>query len=144
MALPDEADLDGVINRALALGKRLYIPKVNPENSTMEFFQYSGETERGAFNIQEPSSTSTDKTKPFCPEKETEPTLVLVPGRAFTPRGLRLGRGKGFYDKYLSRFFTEDGIKKGAVFAGVCLHFQLLSELPADEHDIRMDFIFQE
>ena len=136
MALPDEADLTEVIHSALAQRKRVYIPKVNPETSTMDFYQYNGETQTGTFNIQEP--VSTDKKNLFCPEAEMEPTLVLVPGRAFTKDGKRLGRGKGYYDKYLARLNKQAGI------AGVCLQFQLVGDLPADEHDIRMDFIFQE
>ena len=78
------------------------------------------------------------KPKLFCPESETEPTLVLVPGLAFTKNGKRMGRGKGYYDKYLTRLNKQAGI------AGICLQFQLVGDLPADEHDIRMDFIFQE
>lgn len=136
MALPDEADLTEVLHSALAQRKRIYIPKINPEDSTMEFYQYTGETEKGPFNIQQP--VSTDKSKLFCPETELEPTLVLVPGLAFTKNGKRMGRGKGYYDKYLTRLNKQAGI------AGVCLQFQLVGDLPADEHDIRMDFIFQE
>ncbi len=137
MALPDEADLTEVIHNALAQRKRVYIPKVIPENDTLEFYRYSpSDIATGSFNIQEP--TSTKESDLFCPETESEPTLVLVPGRAFTRDGKRLGRGKGHYDRYLARLNKQAGI------AGICLQFQLVDNLPADENDIRMDFIFQE
>lgn len=142
MALPDEADLSTVISKALELGKKVYIPKVFPESTTIEFYRAlpQSKTSKGSYGIEEPEVSS--QSECFEPEKlspeENNRSLILVPGRAFTQDGRRLGRGKGYYDKYLAR------IKKGAVLAGVCLQFQLLSDLPADAHDIRMDFIFQE
>ncbi|MDL2231485.1 5-formyltetrahydrofolate cyclo-ligase [Porphyromonadaceae bacterium OttesenSCG-928-L07] len=61
--------------------------------------------------------------------KEIE--LMIVPGVAFDPSGNRLGRGKGFYDRFLK--------KTQATKLGVCFPFQLLESVPADELDIRMD-----
>ena len=137
MALPDEADLTEVIHSAIAERKQVYIPKVYPDKGTMEFYRYSpSETQTGSYNIEEPTSLNQENL--FCPEKETNPILVLVPGLAFTKKGKRLGRGKGYYDKYLARLNKKAGI------GGVCLQFQLVDDLPTDENDIRMDFIFRE
>lgn len=57
--------------------------------------------------------------------------LVLVPGIAFDTKGNRLGRGKGFYDRFLK--------KLTAYKIGVCFDFQLFDEIPTNEYDIRVD-----
>jgi 5-formyltetrahydrofolate cyclo-ligase len=64
---------------------------------------------------------------------EAQPNIFLIPGLAFGIQGERLGRGKGFYDCYLS---TNKGIK-----IGVCFSEQLSHKIPMDEFDIRMNFI---
>lgn len=61
--------------------------------------------------------------------------LIIIPGIAFDKQKNRLGRGKGFYDKYL-----ETGVRVTKI--GVCFDFQLLTSLPVDKHDIKMDKIF--
>ena len=64
--------------------------------------------------------------------------LILVPGRAFTKDGRRLGRGKGFYDTYLSKIPSIFDIKK----SGVCFSQQLLPDIPTTPDDIMMDSIY--
>jgi 5-formyltetrahydrofolate cyclo-ligase len=80
----------------------------------------------GAFGISEPGPEAT-----VFPLNQLD--LVLVPGLAFDPRGRRLGRGKGFYDRLLAQV---SGVK-----CGVALDEQILEELPAEPHDIIMDYI---
>ncbi len=58
---------------------------------------------------------------------------ILVPGVAFDEEGHRMGRGRGFYDRFLSKF---NGKK-----IGVCFDIQIFPEVPRDPHDIRMDVI---
>ena len=63
------------------------------------------------------------------------PELILVPGLAFSHSGQRLGRGGGFYD----RFLVGQGAK---VFKlGVCFEFQLLESIPVEPHDAVMDVV---
>ena len=64
-------------------------------------------------------------------EKAPAPDLLLVPGVAFTDTGNRLGYGGGFYD----RFLKEHPCKT----IGIGYDFQLLKELPTEEHDICLD-----
>jgi 5-formyltetrahydrofolate cyclo-ligase len=61
--------------------------------------------------------------------------LIVVPGLAFTDEGSRLGRGAGFYDRFLS---TVPGT---TLKIGVCFEFQRLSEIPHESHDVKMDTI---
>lgn len=60
--------------------------------------------------------------------------IVVIPGRAFSRIGTRLGRGKGHYDRFLKDL-------PGAMKIGVCFHQQLFGSLPVEEHDIPMDTI---
>jgi len=55
--------------------------------------------------------------------------LLLVPGLAFTPGRHRMGRGKGFYDRLLSRPALR------ATSFGVCFAPQIVPHLPTEEHD---------
>jgi 5-formyltetrahydrofolate cyclo-ligase len=59
--------------------------------------------------------------------------LIVIPGLAFTGDGNRLGRGAGFYDRFLS---TMPGY---TVKIGVCFEFQLLPEVPVEGHDAKVD-----
>ena len=64
--------------------------------------------------------------------------LVLVPGMAFTRAGVRLGRGGGFYDRFLARGELR------AVRIGVCFEWQIRVEIPEESHDLRVDRVVTE
>lgn len=61
------------------------------------------------------------------------PRLILVPGLAFGKDGSRLGRGKGFYDRYLEGF---SGFK-----IGVCFSEQVFEGLPMESNDVFVDYV---
>ena len=65
--------------------------------------------------------------------KNVAPEVLVIPGLGFDKRGNRLGRGKGYYDRYLS--------KNNVVKIGICFHEQLVDEIPIEEYDVLMDFI---
>jgi 5-formyltetrahydrofolate cyclo-ligase len=67
-----------------------------------------------------------------------EVDLFLVPGVAFTANGNRLGRGGGFYDRLLSRRSPR------STAIGVCFHFQVIDEMPREEHDQVVDLVVTE
>jgi 5-formyltetrahydrofolate cyclo-ligase len=60
------------------------------------------------------------------------PTLIVVPGIAFSHTGVRLGYGKGYYDQYL----TNDVCK-----IGVCMDSFFVESLPRESHDVVMNAI---
>jgi len=147
MALSDEVDLTDVIKQAIKDGKRVALPKIiSKEDGIMEFYYLDAQkslveqTSVGAFGILEP-----DETLPASPNPDSH-TLILVPGRAFTKGGARLGRGKGYYDRYLAKEIV--GLSPtmtrlpNVTVAGVCFGFQVLAEVPTDLNDIKMDLIF--
>jgi 5-formyltetrahydrofolate cyclo-ligase len=65
------------------------------------------------------------------------PDLVLVPGLAFDTTGARLGRGKGFYDRWLAANPTVRSL-------GICFKCQILESLPYETHDARVSAILSE
>lgn len=103
---------------------KVVLPRVKGED--MEFYDYDAEAMAvGAFGISEPQGE--------VPVAAEEIDLMVVPGVAFTRAGDRLGRGKGYYDRYLSR----EGFR--AYCVGVCYEHQVVDELPVEPHDRRMD-----
>lgn len=73
------------------------------------------------------------------PEPQSHPytggfDLIVVPGMAFDSNGHRLGRGKGYYDRFLAQHPKVHTI-------GLCFDFQLLPEVPSESHDRIIDEI---
>ncbi len=125
MPMPDEIDTLPLVDRLLAAGWKVVIPKV--EGDQMEFYPYSTESlSCGAWGIMEPGTNA-------APVSASEIDVMIVPGRAFTQAGDRLGRGKGFYDRYMSR----DGFRARTI--GVCFKCQLVEVLPTEPHDMKVD-----
>lgn len=65
-----------------------------------------------------------------------EPDVLLIPGLAFTKNGQRLGRGKGYYDRYLEKFKNKK--------IGICFTTQIFDKIPGDIWDQNMDQIITE
>ena len=147
MALPDEVDLTTVILDALEKGKNVALPKIISQSENIIIFFYldkskklTEQTATGTYNILEP-----DESLPTTPDP-AQKTLILVPGRAFTKEGDRLGRGKGYYDRFLSEKIVGSSPTMTSfpnfMLAGVCFDFQIKKSLPVDDRDIKMDMIF--
>lgn len=123
-AMGDEVPTQYALDEWLRIGKRLVMPRV--EGDVMRFYDYSPERMQvGAFGIEEPMGDEE------CPAEDID--LIIVPARAFTLRGERLGRGGGFYDKYMSL----EGFRARKV--GICFECQIFDQLPTAEHDILVD-----
>lgn len=66
--------------------------------------------------------------------------LMLIPGRAFTSSGYRLGRGKGYYDVYLKQYRSVYA-SKSLYTMGLAFNEQIVPELPLEEHDEPVDTV---
>jgi 5-formyltetrahydrofolate cyclo-ligase len=78
---------------------------------------------------------------PCIKKKFLIPNVMLVPLLAFDLQNNRLGYGKGFYDKYLSKFSKN---KKKITTIGVAFSFQKYNKLPVSKLDIKLDYILTE
>lgn len=125
--LPDEIDIAPLAAR---LGDvRIVLPRVEdtPQGEPrMEFYDYRPDSlAAGAYGIREPQGGEA------CPAADID--VMVVPGMAFTRDGRRLGRGKGYYDRYLAR----DGFRAWCI--GVCFDCQIVDDLPCEAFDRRVD-----
>jgi 5-formyltetrahydrofolate cyclo-ligase len=127
--LPDEADMWPLLEETVSSGKIAALPRFDPADrsyAARRVQDLRGEIVTGKFGIREPG--------PSCVEIPlNQIDLVLVPGLAFDLRGNRLGRGGGFYDRLLAE---TRGVK-----CGIAFDEQIAGAVPAEEHDLKMNFI---
>ena len=115
-----------ILERALADGKRVAVPKVYGDRMKFIYMTDLNRVEKGYANIPEPVDDE--------PVAEDPTALVLMPGLAFDREGHRIGYGGGFYDKLLAE---EPEQPTGAV----CYEFQMLETLETEEFDIPVDLV---
>ena len=137
LSIYTEIDTQPLLETALKEGKTVFAPSLRadmPSSGTIVFHRLlsrDGPWREGPFGIREPIDGRT-------PEDDDFPALVLAPGLAFDREGNRLGRGKGYYD----RFFAElDAQGKRYTALGLCMDFQLVHYVSADKNDKKMDGI---
>lgn len=141
MAMSDEIDLKAVMERTVADGKKLYLPRMKPGTSEMDFYLVenlnSDFSTDNPYKIREPSASC-----PVAPVDEIpDGSAFLVPGLAFNLNGDRLGRGKGYYDRYLSAV-RETG--KKVFFCGVCTVNVITKAIPVEENDVYVTNLLSE
>lgn len=133
-SIGNEVATGDLVTALLAAGKNLVLPVVAGDG-VMEFRAVM-DLDRlipGVFGIPEPRAGE------LCPPEEID--LLFIPGLAFDRRGGRLGRGKGYYDRYLARAgaLRPDLVKVGLAFTG-----QLAAAVPRDDRDLLMDLLVTE
>lgn len=128
--LAGEPDIWPLVEECIAVGKTVGLPRFATGLSSYVASRVSDlkrDIQIGKFGIREPVVT--------CPELELSGfDLILVPGVAFDRSGRRLGRGQGYYDRWL-----KDA--QGARLCGVAFEEQCLGEIPAAEHDVTMHLV---
>lgn len=169
-SMPDEVDTLPVIARAFLDKKRVLLPRMVPGSNAMDFYEMPApalgaqagaagmsnaplvsnatldaepsllaQTQANAWGIREPLLSLPRVPKEKIPAK----AAILVPGLAFAKDGRRLGRGKGFYDRYLSELLTQNSAfaREGKI-CGYCMAAQVADNVPAEENDVLMDVVF--
>jgi len=124
-SLPDEVNTHELIDSIAREGKKVVLPVVI-DDENMELREYNNENDLkvGAFNILEPIG------KRF--EQYDNIDVAVIPGMSFDKKGNRLGRGKGYYDRFLPKI-------KNAYTIGICFDFQKEDCIPVDVFDRKVD-----
>lgn len=139
-SLPDEVWTHQLIDDLVADGKTVVLPHVI-DGERMELRRYTGSHDliEGSFGIMEPVG------EPFTDYHLID--VALIPGVAFDAEGHRLGRGCGYYDRFLSYLSTVPESVEGGegltshLLIGVCFDFQEVDAVPHDAHDIPVDVL---
>lgn len=130
LSLPHEADTTAIVLNAWRTRKRVLAPQVGWETKQMvpvEIRNLDTDVASSEYGIREPI-----RGAPFPIELID---LVIVPGVGFDLHGNRLGRGRGFYDRFLSRPNFK------GTFCGFALEEQVVENLPADPHDVKVHML---
>lgn len=124
-AMHDEINLQLLIDDARGSGKTVILPVVNGDTLLLRKYDPQHFEVQGKFKIEEPTEE--------CEELSdlSKIDLAIIPGRAFSRKGHRMGRGKGYYDKLLPEMKCPKW--------GVCFTCQLQKMVPCDEWDVRMN-----
>lgn len=125
-SLPDELFTHDFLEK-WAGRKQIFLPRVNGDD--LDILPYDKDAlATGSFHIAEPTGAS-------CADP-ADIELIVVPAVAFDRTRMRLGRGRGFYDRLLSA--------TSAIKIGIGYDFQVYETLPAELHDIPMDLVITE
>ena len=127
-----EVDTFRIICQAWEDGKKVAVPRCVPDSRNMEFYYIDStdELEPGMFGVLEPAAN---------PERlydEKDGGLCLVPAFSYDWQGYRLGYGKGYYDRFLSRF--EGNI------VGICYSDCVQRSLPHGRYDRPVELLVTE
>lgn len=130
LPLAVEVDTSPIALRAWQAGKTVVVPRVSWDQRRMlpvEITSLTSGLTTGQNGVREPASGN--------PIPVNMIDLVIVPGLGFSEKGFRLGRGMGFYDRFLGQ---RDFL---GVSCGLAFQEQVLPELPTLDHDIALSML---
>ena len=130
LSTPHEIDTASLALKSWQAGKTVVVPKVSWDQRRMlpvEITSLHTSMTTSGPGVREPL-----EGKPI-PVDFID--LVVVPGLGFTPTGYRIGRGMGFYDRFLAQpeFL--------GVSCGLGFDEQIIDELPVLEHDVPLSML---
>jgi 5-formyltetrahydrofolate cyclo-ligase len=133
MPMPDEVDVIPVLQSFLDAGKRVCVPHTIIYHRYMQPVEVTNlktDFAPGAYDILEPVVREQVDI--------SEIDLALIPGRAFDRKGNRMGRGAGFYDRFVARESF------GATRIAAAFDLQIVDEVPTDKYDRPVEIIVTE
>ena len=137
LSMPGELDTFSLIRAARNAGKTVAVPRMEDGDIRFVTLPADGpEPPRDRWGIPIP-----DPAWPGVDPARAGRILVCAPGLAFDRQGNRLGRGKGYYDRFLSRARAAGA---HLVAIGICFSGQVAAEVPHGETDQRLDGLVTE
>ncbi|MBU0549349.1 MAG: 5-formyltetrahydrofolate cyclo-ligase [Candidatus Omnitrophica bacterium] len=127
LAFDGEVKTENMIDKARGLGKEIYVPLCDTERKTLIpcLLEKDSMLEAGPYNTLEPKKKMKFSSKKL--------DLVVVPALAFDEKGNRLGRGRGYYDRFLKHISSRTNS------IGLAFDFQILPSIPVDSGDLPVD-----
>ncbi len=127
-----EIDTHRLIHKALKDGKKVAVPKCLNEMGLMKFYYIKSmkDLELGKFSLLEPDPKKCKLATNF------KNSICIVPGFSFDPQGYRLGYGKGYYDRFLSKY--------NEIKIGICYNNCVCNKLPHGKYDVSVNYLFTE
>ncbi len=119
----NEPDTELFIDWALDNQIDVLLP-VSKTDGTLDWVNFDGDTKVGIFGFHEATGT---------PVEPTNIDLAIIPALAVDAKGIRLGKGKGFYDRALLKFEPTPPI------VAVVFDSEILNQVPAEAHDQPVD-----
>lgn len=145
-SMPGEPNLRPLLDAALEEGRIVGLPRMEKTDLVFHRMGKEGDAYRlHPFGVSEP-----DPGLPVLEiaDMRNRVTLVLCPGLAFDPQGGRLGRGKGYYDRFLRSLGPAAGDGGGEArqvhIAGVCFALQIVESVPRGDDDVPVGSVFSE
>ncbi len=127
VAIDGEVETRPLLAQALADGKQVAVPVTRPRGRRLLAIQIQDPhrdlRKKGPYGIPEPVKISQREVS----VKDLD--LVIVPGVAFDRAGRRLGRGMGYFDRFLER------VPRSVPRVGLAFRFQVVRRLPWEGHD---------
>lgn len=131
----NEVETHELVRHALSGGKKVFLPSCDAKQGQIHpcpVHEVPGDLRAGAFGICEPCERERRL------QDLSELDLCLVPGIAFDPRGNRIGRGFGYYDRFLRKLSMK------TVKIGVAYAFQIVDNISPTDGDTRVDMVITE
>lgn len=128
-----EVNTHGIVAECLRIGKKIAVPRVVPDSGILEpreitqwspNLEQNPQIEKGSYGLWEPRVNATRAIA------IQELDCVLVPGVAFDANGQRLGRGKGYYDRFLAQLSPD------VPLISLAYRDQIVASIPFEAHDI--------
>ena len=116
-----------IIQELLSNAKEVFLPKVIGDKIEFRKIVDFSNLEKGSFDIMEP--------KDDC-KVDNKLDVILIPTVGITPKGIRLGYGHGFYDRFL--------VENKVTTISLILEKQVVKNIPKSEHDVIIDWIVTE
>lgn len=137
--MPSEVYTDLILTDIFQNEKKCYMPHYVGENMSMVRLMDQADYDAlplTSWNIKQPVD---DEVRECAIDGGNGLDLIIVPALGFTMEGDRLGRGKGYYDKYFGKY--ESAFNKKPILIGLGYSCQIMENLPVDEYDVRLDHV---
>ncbi len=130
-----EVDTRPMVEETISRGKQALAPKAIKDTRDLipsQILNWEKDLSPGAYNIPEPEEETLRPREPEIID------LLIVPGVAFDHEKRRLGYGGGYYDRFISLLNPKTPL------VALSFELQIISEVPADKWDRRVDYIITE